>query len=362
MDIDKRRKNIISSDGRILFYSIDDFISEICNKEVCFICGADKTKKKFNDEHIIPKWILKRFGLFNHTISLPNNVEFKYSRYLLKCCSECNSFLGKNIEDIISSGLGDNYEKASIFFEENKKLIFIWLCLLITKTHLKDRSFKYDLRKDIKIGDMYEWEALHHIHCVARSLYTGCKLKESVIGTIILLPCHEYIQTESFDYMDRFYEGIVLVRLGPYFILAVLNDLGIVYKLLKPRLDRITGSLQLIQIREIFARACEANLRILNRPRFLTYKLKNDNSLYCGAVITEDIKLSPPSEDTLGKYMVDLISDMLVSPDDPIYGTEIKIQIDAMKKGQWTYLFDCKGDFIDGNIKFKDERDTPSEI
>lgn len=133
MKIDLNNKNILSFDGKVLAYSLESFIADICEKDVCFICGAGKEEKAFNDEHIIPRWVLKRFDLFNKTITLPNRVTFPYGRYVMRCCQECNSFLGENIEDVISVGLSDDYEKSLAFFEDNKKLIFVWMCLLLIK-------------------------------------------------------------------------------------------------------------------------------------------------------------------------------------------------------------------------------------
>jgi hypothetical protein len=44
--------NIISSDGKILFFSIENFVNQICKEYTCFICGAKKNDVEFNDEHV----------------------------------------------------------------------------------------------------------------------------------------------------------------------------------------------------------------------------------------------------------------------------------------------------------------------
>lgn len=346
--------NIISDNGDVLFFSIENFISHICKSNNCFICGKSEDEKQFNDEHIIPRWILKRFKLFDKKITLPNKVPFMYGRYVIKCCAECNTLLGKRIETIVSKGLTEDYAESLVFFKKNKELLFVWLCLLITKTHLKDNFFNSFPRNSVKIGEMYDWEILHHIHCVARSAYTGCRLTSPVIGTMLLLPCYENDQLDSFDYMDKFIAGVVCVRLGSYFILAVLNDGGLVEKLLKPRLDRITGPLQMIQIRELFARACEANMRITERPRFLTVKLKDKNELY---IVTDSDKYFTSSfrPDILGVFMFDLIDKLILSSEHPEFGDEMKMQREAIKNGEWTYLFDENGVFLDNNIKILGE-------
>lgn len=352
MHIDSKSNNLVSSDGKVLVYTVEDFILNICKSDNCFVCGACESEKAFNDEHIIPRWVLKRFDLFGKQINLPNKVPFRYGKYVIRCCSDCNTFLGERIENVISLGLNGDYKSSLGFFNGNRELVFVWLCLLVTKTHLKDKFFKYDLRKPDKIGGMYNWESLHHIHCVARSVYTGCSIKPSVIGTMLLLPCHGHERLESFDYMDRFDAGVVLVRMGSYFILAVLNDRGVVKELLKSKLEKITGPLQVIQIRELFARACEANLRIIDRPRYYTGKLKDENVLHIDSVTQSRISISPFRGDVLGSFMYGLIDDLLISSEHPKYGADVRTQREAVKDGLWTYLFDEDGRFLDGQLLF----------
>lgn len=51
--------------GKILHFSIKDFEEKIVKSNNCFICGQSPDDKIFNDEHIIPKWILRKFDLYN---------------------------------------------------------------------------------------------------------------------------------------------------------------------------------------------------------------------------------------------------------------------------------------------------------
>lgn len=67
--IDKKPKTIIHSNGTILFYRLDHFIKDIIQDGCCFVCGANPDKTKFNDEHIIPDWILKKYNLYKREIT-----------------------------------------------------------------------------------------------------------------------------------------------------------------------------------------------------------------------------------------------------------------------------------------------------
>ena len=67
----------------------------------------------FNDEHIIPRWILKRFGLFDKQITLPSGERRHYRGYRIPCCVTCNSLLGDTVEAPISQLLDGDYQGAS---------------------------------------------------------------------------------------------------------------------------------------------------------------------------------------------------------------------------------------------------------
>ena len=48
----------------------------------------------FNNEHILPEWLLRRYDIFPRTIKLPNEVLVRYDRYTIPCCVECNDLMG----------------------------------------------------------------------------------------------------------------------------------------------------------------------------------------------------------------------------------------------------------------------------
>jgi len=43
---------ITDNEGNIVFYSPERFVSDICKGDNCFLCGAGRSEKVFNDEHI----------------------------------------------------------------------------------------------------------------------------------------------------------------------------------------------------------------------------------------------------------------------------------------------------------------------
>lgn len=94
--------SIVDQDGKVIFFSTRRFIDDICLGDCCFICGAHRGEKPFNDEHVFPEWLLRQFDLFARTITLPNGRTTRYDRHTIPCCAECNSLMGKVVEERIS--------------------------------------------------------------------------------------------------------------------------------------------------------------------------------------------------------------------------------------------------------------------
>ena len=165
--------SVLDESGRVLYFSVERFIRDICEGDCCFICGVSPSQAEFNDEHVHPKWVLKKFDLFDKRIGLPNDSDFRYGSYTIPCCKSCNSQMGLTFETPISQLVEQKFNAVSKYMvDKGPWLLFMWLNLIFIKAHLKDKSLRLhkDRRKpDDRISDYYTWEDLHHIHYVSRS-------------------------------------------------------------------------------------------------------------------------------------------------------------------------------------------------
>ncbi|EPL4465512.1 hypothetical protein MC862_001618 [Proteus mirabilis] len=348
--------NIVDEENKVLLFSKENFATKICEGKTCFICGDKYEKKDFNDEHVIPRWILKKFSLFEKTISLPNGKTFKYGKYKISCCKECNSLLGTGLEKKVSEGFGGDVNSSLSFFNENKELIFQWVCLLYIKTHLKDREFISDFKKRDKISDSYEWERLHHTYCIARSIYSGVIIDEKTYGSMFFFECDDSEFSEPFDYIDLYGTGTVMVKLRDFTIICVIDDSKIVHKLIDEYLKKITGKVNDVQLRELYARITDKNLRIIDKPKYFTAGNYEQKKLITMALIKDEIRIANYSKRSLGGMMFKLVENLLYKPKEKRLEKLISKQIRLIKKGEWTFLFDKNGKFLqDAIFKVNDE-------
>lgn len=94
--------DVSSEKAKVLYFGLSVFEDSIVRGGCCFICGESPNEKEFNNEHIIPDWLLKKFDLHSENIILPNKTKILYGNYKVPCCKECNTVLGKVIEEPMS--------------------------------------------------------------------------------------------------------------------------------------------------------------------------------------------------------------------------------------------------------------------
>lgn len=345
---------IVNADGKIILYSVDYFHERIVIGNDCFICGAPRDSKTFNDEHILPDWLLSKYNLHNKEITLANAAHFKYGRYTVSCCQDCNTNLGKSIETPVSKLLKLSYSeisKAITTDQSNLYLLFNWLILIYFKTHLKDNEFNWNLNPKKgtgKIGDIYDWSEMHHIHCMVRMGYTQAIVDTNTIGSIFIVPAIQHSSIEPFDFTDNKEAKAIMIRLDEFCIICVLNDSCGVFSLFKDEMSKIKGALTPFQLRELFSHMVYINLHIKERSTYYSQFLEN-GEYHIKAKIPETVKLVAQEERiiTHGEILYHYCKDMI----GPIENKETILS--EIKAGKRRYLLNDKGDFLNHNKDLK---------
>ncbi|MGE5487285.1 MAG: hypothetical protein ACM3ZB_05625 [bacterium] len=338
---------IEASDRRIVYFSVDRFVSEIAQGAACFICGCSVSEKQFSGEHVLPDWLLKRHGLHSGRVVLPNSAEFMYGRYVVPCCSPCNARMAEVFEVPISTAFGQGYDAVGRFIRDGGgSLLFIWLASLFLKTHLKHRELRWHLDSrlgDEKIADLYDWKELHHIHCIVRSFYSGARLTPRVYGSLALLPANMDEGPEHFDYGDLFPGRAVLLRSGDTALVAVLNDSGAVLGAMKEVFDKIRGPLTRLQLRELMVRMAYCNMLLEPRPRYYSDINAGTEEYIIDAEVPETFTLVQDSDPALlGQLFYHAVGPILEALPERVDPSVLN----HVRKGRFTFLFDDNGDFL----------------
>jgi hypothetical protein len=221
-------------------------------------------------------------------------------------------------------------------------LLFCWMALIFLKAHLKDKHLNYhlDRRKgEMKIGEIYSWEELHHLHCVARAFQTEADLDKEVLGSLAVLPAKVRPHFEGFDFIDLSLAQTMLLAIGDVAIIAVFNDARAALTVGFEDIQRVGGPLSPIQLRELASRFAAINLQVQPRARFISTFDAETEEYRIIAECPEEVHVPVWDGDILGKIMYMVSRDLLtVLKDGETIGT-------LVKSGRYTFLTTADGLF-----------------
>jgi hypothetical protein len=279
--------SIINENDELVFISFERFLTDISIGNNCFLCGKHYSSGK-SKEHVIPNWILREFDLHDKYVTLPNGTKLRYSSYVVPCCDSCNGILSKELEEPISRLFAKGIDAVADYVEKNgsEKLI-VWMCLIFTKTHLKDERLGMHLdqrvsKASIADGVEHDRELFHHIYCLARAPYTNAHVTKDALGSFILFPVEDDACRENFDFIDlsraRTF-GLVFNGIG---IIVVFGDAGATLGALSEEIQsRVKGTLNHIQFRELVARFACCRLHLKSDPKFATVYDGRRTTVFC---------------------------------------------------------------------------------
>lgn len=265
---------ILDLDGRELFLGLERFKALVKDSQRCFLCGAHEDSKPFNDEHVIPDWVQRSYGLRNKEIRLSNGTTFRYPMYKIRCCVECNSFLGRTFETPISNALARGSDAFSEWYSKELFRVFLWLNLIFLKIHLKDNQLRLERHQDApddRIGDLYDWAELHHCHAMLRATRLGFGIDiETTLGSVFCLHLGEWAKKQPYDYNDHLPTHTVMIRLGEIAFVCALNDSCGVFQGLMPKIEKLPPDLNPLQFLEVLTEFQFVSAHLKFRPKYMT--------------------------------------------------------------------------------------------
>jgi hypothetical protein len=351
-------ETVVDRDGRIIFFGVERFISDIANGDCCFICGATRNEVLFNDEHVVPDWILRRFRLHSRHIQIPNKTDFRYGGMTVPCCITCNAKMGDLFEKPMSALFDGGFDAVSEALKSHGPWeLFCWMALIFLKAHLKDKYLNYhrDLRKgEMKIAELHSWDDLHHLHCIARAFYTGAEIASQVLGSLAILPAKVRPHFEGFDFIDLSAAQTMLLSIGDVAVIAVFNDSQAALSIASEvDLPKIGGPLSPIQLRELAARFAAINLQVEPRAHFASeFDLRAEKYKITTEHRPDEIHIPTWDNGLFGRIMYALTADFLKTIRN---GDEIG---ELVKSGRYTFLTTPEGKFDVNSMEL--ELDTAS--
>tara|TARA_R110000772_G_scaffold268740_1_gene398527 strand:+ start:84 stop:1115 length:1032 start_codon:yes stop_codon:yes gene_type:complete len=108
--------------------------------DLCFSCGGQPTAGQ--GEHVIPKWLQKRFGLANERVTLLNGTFLPYRSLTVPCCTDCNNGFLRNIENSIVEVIAN----PSVDLAAYRLRFAQWMCKIFIGLLVKEKALPFDRR------------------------------------------------------------------------------------------------------------------------------------------------------------------------------------------------------------------------
>lgn len=194
------------------------------SNENCFLCGCKLSDNNRTDEHVYPKWLQKKFDLWNRELHLLNDSKIKYRNLKIPCCRSCNEKMSGLLEKPMERAVSSGYDS---FILLDKKILFLWLNKLSYGILFKELSL--DLKRknsdERKIYTQEEIKARHMQYTFLQTILLDTKYIGNPYSILIFKidPCGQ----EKYWAHDNPTLKTFFIRMNDIGIIANLMDNGL---------------------------------------------------------------------------------------------------------------------------------------
>lgn len=169
-------------------------------------------------EHVIPKWLQRKFNLQEQSYHLPNGTTLKYKNAVAPASSEENAQFGK-IEEKIANGSASHDE------------IYLWALKIHVGLIYISSNLKFDIR-DPKSPKFWDANDFSKDIWLFRQLYkiwkNGGRTTPSPFGTVFKMK--SLLPEDQFDLVHNLQSRTLLIKIGGEIIFVCFFDKGFLAK------------------------------------------------------------------------------------------------------------------------------------
>lgn len=231
----------------------------------CFLCGINLNKGNSSDEHIFPKWLQKKFNLWDQSLTILNQTRVPYRHLTIPCCKECNGNYLSKMEKRFRSILDSRFENLT---KEDEKVVFQWTSKLLYATLFKELSLLVDRSKpDLgKILDPEFIESYSTLHLFLQSIRVPTEFDDPKPWSIFIFNYND----SEFDYINDINALCVCIKFGEIGVSIVFEDNNCVEGFLEKMKGLRNYRLNHVQFLEVSAHIFYAKKLAENVPTYMT--------------------------------------------------------------------------------------------
>jgi hypothetical protein len=256
---------MITGDHRVDLGDIEVVVDDVLNgwhelfldDDRCFLCGVKLTEATRTAEHVIPKWLQRRYELWNQRLELVNGSSMPYRHATVPACHTCNNGPLHALEDEVSVA----FAAGRVGVEELAPMrLWQWL-LKLSYGLIRIEHRRPDDPAHPDAGAILDREGASAgalLHLYLQSLIGRTEIESRLpLGTFFVFETQAPDRSgDQFDMVDIISPGpFIAVRAGRVGVVASSTDLGALSVLGVPGFNEAAGlALHPTQFRELCAR------------------------------------------------------------------------------------------------------------
>lgn len=201
---------------------LEALLNKKLDQKHCFLCDNLLNKSNYTDEHIFPKWLLRKYNLWKQTLNFPNGEATQYDEIRIPCCDKCNNILSK-LERIIKTASDVGYKT---FVKLSEQIIYLWLIKIFYELLYLDLKYSTTSNDIQRINtDKGVLENYRMCLLTLNSVKTKTMFTKPYPWSIFIFNLQQYNdKNKNFDYKDNIPTLSIAIRMGDIGIIACLQD------------------------------------------------------------------------------------------------------------------------------------------
>lgn len=203
-----------------------NFTHETFNDNTCFLCGSDCDKK--TAEHIFPKWLQRKYDLWNEQLRVTNDSLIPYRFLTVPCCEKCNNVDLSKMEVKFQELLERSFENLN---DEDEQVVFQWTAKILYATRYKELSLLVD-RKNPELGKILspnELEGYSALHLFLQSIRFKTIFNSPKPWSLFVFTCSD----DEFFYHNNLGALCVSMKFGTVAITIIFEDNNMIEDFMK---------------------------------------------------------------------------------------------------------------------------------
>lgn len=239
--------------------------------DTCFLCDKSLNEVEGSLEHIFPRWLQKRFDLWDQTLVLLNRTTIPYRQLTIPCCADCNGNHLQPIETSVSLAVQKGGSDAVRGLGD--KILFLWLGKIFYGILYKELFLLLDRSRNhtntIATQEMLK-DYENHLFFLQQAR-SKIDLVDFCAGSIFVFRTQKVRNVRfEWDFCDNIETMFIGIRMGGVGIIGVLGDGGAQLHYNDAYKDIMDLPLHPLQFRELCAHFAYRATRATRTPKYFT--------------------------------------------------------------------------------------------